>query len=78
MLFSIFKEDRGLLFSMFMNYLQLKQGEFIFINANVPHAYIKGDCAECMANSDNVIRLGLTPKFVDANNFLKVYISLIF
>jgi mannose-6-phosphate isomerase len=74
----IFKEDRGLLFSMFMNYLLLKQGDFIFINANVPHAYIRGNCAECMANSDNVIRLGLTPKFVDATNFLKVHKILIF
>ena len=73
-----FKYDRGLLFSLFMNYLHLKQGEFIFIDANVPHAYIKGDCAECMANSDNVIRLGLTPKFVDSKNFLKVKICLIF
>ena len=32
---------------------------------NEPHAYLAGDCVECMANSDNVVRAGLTPKFKD-------------
>ena len=32
---------------------------------NEPHAYLSGDCVECMANSDNVVRAGLTPKFKD-------------
>jgi mannose-6-phosphate isomerase len=49
-----------------LNYLELQPGEAIFLDANEPHAYLGGDCVECMANSDNVIRAGLTPKFRDA------------
>jgi mannose-6-phosphate isomerase len=67
-----FGYDRGIIFSLFMNYMELKKGDALFIGPNIPHAYIEGDCIECMANSDNVIRLGLTPKFVDTENFLKV------
>ena len=74
-LFKRFGEDQGLIFSIFMNYLEMKKGEALFIGPNIPHAYIEGDCIECMANSDNVIRLGLTPKFVDTQNFLKVFLS---
>ena len=37
------------------------------MGANEPHAYIYGDCIECMALSDNVVRAGLTPKFRDVN-----------
>lgn len=35
------------------------------MNSNEPHAYISGNCIECMANSDNVVRAGLTPKYKD-------------
>ena len=42
------------------------------MNADEPHAYIKGDCIECMANSDNVVRLGLTPKFRDTDTLLSM------
>ena len=34
------------------------------------HAYLSGDCIECMANSDNVVRAGLTPKFKDVERLL--------
>ena len=37
------------------------------MGANEPHAYISGDCVECMALSDNVIRAALTPKFKDVD-----------
>ena len=37
------------------------------MGANEPHAYIHGDCVECMALSDNVVRAGLTPKFRDVS-----------
>ena len=44
----------------------------MIIEANVPHAYISGDCVEIMATSDNVIRAGLTPKFKDVELLLKI------
>ena len=43
----------------------MQPGEALFLGANEPHAYLYGDCVECMAASDNVVRAGLTPKFKD-------------
>ena len=39
----------------------------MFLGPNVPHAYLSGDCVECMACSDNVVRAGLTPKLIDVD-----------
>lgn len=64
-LHSQFPYDNGVLMVYFLNYLNLKPSEAIYLGANVPHAYLSGDCIECMACSDNVVRAGLTPKFVD-------------
>jgi mannose-6-phosphate isomerase len=69
MLLGKFGKDKGILFAIFMNYFEMNSGNAIFIPPNMPHAYISGDCIECMANSDNVIRVGLTPKFVDTCSF---------
>lgn len=53
-------------FSIFLlNYFELEPNEAIYLQANVPHAYLYGDGVECMACSDNVVRAGLTPKFKD-------------
>ncbi|XP_037357989.1 mannose-6-phosphate isomerase isoform X1 [Talpa occidentalis] len=57
--------DIGCFAIYFLNLLSLKPGEAMFLEANVPHAYLKGDCVECMACSDNTVRAGLTPKFID-------------
>ncbi|XP_008586779.1 PREDICTED: mannose-6-phosphate isomerase [Galeopterus variegatus] len=57
--------DIGCFAIYFLNLLNLKPGEAMFLEANVPHAYLKGDCVECMACSDNTVRAGLTPKFID-------------
>lgn len=59
--------DVGVLSLFFLNYLKLPKGEVIYLKANVPHAYLSGDCLEIMATSDNVIRCGLTPKFRDVD-----------
>ncbi len=74
-LYDKFSLDIGIMFSLFMNYFETKYGDAIFIGANIPHAYIYGDCMECMANSDNVIRLGLTPKFIDKPIFEEIIIT---
>ncbi|XP_066200467.1 mannose-6-phosphate isomerase isoform X1 [Saccopteryx leptura] len=57
--------DIGCFAIYFLNLLTLKPGEAMFLEANVPHAYLKGDCVECMASSDNTVRAGLTLKFID-------------
>jgi mannose-6-phosphate isomerase len=67
-----YKNHVGLLIIFFLNLLHLKSGEAIFIKPGIPHAYLKGNILECMSNSDNVIRAGLTPKFKDIKTLLKV------
>ncbi|XP_038984698.1 mannose-6-phosphate isomerase 2-like isoform X2 [Phoenix dactylifera] len=57
--------DVGVISAFFFNYMKLSPGEALYIGANEPHAYISGDCIECMATSDNVVRAGLTPKYRD-------------
>lgn len=70
-LLPFYPKDRGTLFAFLLQYITLEPGESLFIKANQPHAYIKGTGIECMANSDNVIRAGLTPKKIDVKNLLK-------
>ena len=57
--------DFGVFAPYFLNYIKMKPGDAIFIGANEPHAYISGNCIECMAKSDNVVRAGLTSKYID-------------
>lgn len=42
------------------------------MKAGIPHAYLKGNIVECMANSDNVVRVGLTPKFKDVKTLIDI------
>ncbi|KAF8196857.1 mannos-6-phosphate isomerase [Mycena galopus ATCC 62051] len=67
---SQFPGDIGIFCSFLLNYVHLKPGQAIFLGAGEPHAYISGDIMECMANSDNVIRAGLTPKLRDIPNLV--------
>lgn len=62
--------DRGVFFSFLLNIINLKPGDFLYIPPNEPHAYLCGTGVECMANSDNVIRAGLTPKNIDIHVLL--------
>lgn len=65
------KIDRGIFSIYFFNLLHLRKGEGIFQDAGVPHAYLEGQNVEIMANSDNVLRGGLTNKHIDAKELLK-------
>ncbi|CAG9771619.1 unnamed protein product [Ceutorhynchus assimilis] len=73
-LHSQFPYDNGVLMVYFLNYLKLHPSEAIFLGANEPHAYLSGDCIECMACSDNVVRAGLTPKLVDVDTLCSMLI----
>lgn len=57
--------DVGVLAAFFLNFVKLNPGEALYVSANEPHAYLSGECIECMATSDNVVRAGLTPKYRD-------------
>lgn len=63
--------DKGLFSIYFFNIVKLNKGEGIFQGAGLPHAYLEGQNIELMANSDNVLRGGLTPKHIDVNELLK-------
>ncbi|MGW0547589.1 mannose-6-phosphate isomerase, class I [Streptomyces altiplanensis] len=64
--------DPGVIAAMLLNYVRLQPGEALFLGAGVPHAYLSGLGVEIMANSDNVLRCGLTPKHVDVPELLRV------
>ena len=59
--------DPGCLLTLFLAVVHLEPGESIFVPAGVPHSYIRGTGLEVMTSSDNVLRLGLTPKPVFAD-----------
>lgn len=65
--------DVGILSVYFLNYVRITADvpdRFIFCAPDEPHAYLWGDCVECMSLSDNVVRAGLTPKFKDVETLL--------
>jgi len=63
--------DKGIFSIYFFNILKLSRGEAIFQDAGVPHAYLEGVNIELMANSDNVLRAGLTNKHIDVSELIK-------
>ncbi|MBV2356141.1 mannose-6-phosphate isomerase, class I [Streptomyces sp. J2-1] len=64
--------DPGVIAAMLLNHVRLQPGEALFLGAGIPHAYLTGLGVEIMANSDNVLRCGLTPKHVDVPELLRV------
>jgi mannose-6-phosphate isomerase len=64
--------DAGVLAALLLNRVGLAPGEGIFLPAGNLHSYLHGIGMEVMANSDNVLRGGLTPKHVDVPELLRV------
>jgi mannose-6-phosphate isomerase class I len=62
--------DRGIFSIYLLNLVSLKPGQGTFQPAGTLHAYLEGADVELMANSDNVLRGGLTPKHVDVPELL--------
>lgn len=67
-----YPSDVGCFGALFLNHICLQPGESLFLAPNLPHAYLSGDCVECMACSDNVVRAGLTPKHRDVETLLSM------
>ncbi|KAG6607030.1 Mannose-6-phosphate isomerase 1, partial [Cucurbita argyrosperma subsp. sororia] len=68
-----YPDDVGIIAAFFLNHVKLNPGEALYLGANEPHAYISGECIECMATSDNVVRAGLTPKFRDVHTLCAMF-----
>src|SRR6202044_1030781 len=64
--------DAGVLASLLLNRISLAAGEALFLPAGNLHTCLRGFAVEVMANSDNVLRGGLTPKHVDVPELLRV------
>ncbi|MBN1410841.1 MAG: mannose-6-phosphate isomerase, class I [Spirochaetales bacterium] len=64
-----YPDDAGCISPLFLNDVQLKPREAMFIPAGLVHAYYRGTGFELMSNSDNVLRCGLTIKHIDLDEF---------
>jgi mannose-6-phosphate isomerase len=64
--------DPGVLAALLMNRITLQPGDALFMPSGNLHAYLSGGGVEIMANSDNVMRGGLTPKYVNVDELLAV------
>jgi mannose-6-phosphate isomerase len=67
-----FGEDIGIFSPVLLNLVCLKPGQALFLSSGEMHSYLGGLGIELMANSDNVLRGGLTPKHIDVPELLKV------
>ncbi|MCO4249697.1 mannose-6-phosphate isomerase, class I [Pseudarthrobacter raffinosi] len=63
--------DPGVLISLLLNRISLAPGEAVYLPAGNVHAYLHGLGVEVMASSDNVLRGGLTPKYIDVPELLR-------
>lgn len=69
---ALYPRDIGIVGALLLNLVTLQPGEALYLGAGNLHAYLEGTAIELMANSDNVLRGGLTPKHVDVPELLSV------
>ncbi|GAA1388545.1 mannose-6-phosphate isomerase, class I [Luteococcus peritonei] len=67
-----FPGDPSILAALMLNRFTMQPGEAVFLEAGSMHAYLKGTGIEVMANSDNVVRGGLTRKHIDVDELVRV------
>jgi mannose-6-phosphate isomerase len=63
--------DKGIFSIYILNIVHIPKYQGIFQGAGILHAYLEGQNIELMANSDNVLRGGLTPKYVDVKELIQ-------
>jgi mannose-6-phosphate isomerase len=64
--------DLGIVASLLLRHAVLQPGQAVFLPAGGLHSYLRGTGVELLANSDNVVRAGLTPKYIDVPELLKL------
>ena len=67
-----YPEDIGATAALVLRLVELDAGQGLYLGAGELHAYLQGTGLEIMANSDNVLRGGLTPKHVDAQELMRI------
>jgi mannose-6-phosphate isomerase len=68
----LYPGDPAIIAPLYLNLITLKPGEAMNIPAGILHAYVYGFGVELMANSDNVLRGGLTPKHIDVEELTAI------
>ncbi len=69
-----YPDDPLVVAPLFLRLIRLDPGEALFTGPCVPHSYLAGSAVEVMANSDNVLRLGLTSKRIDVAELLDILV----
>lgn len=67
-----FPSDVGVFFPLILKVVVAEPWTALFIPAGTLHAYVSGDLYEAMALSDNVVRAGMTPKFIDVDTLMEM------
>uniref|UniRef100_A0A1I7YFR6 mannose-6-phosphate isomerase n=1 Tax=Steinernema glaseri TaxID=37863 RepID=A0A1I7YFR6_9BILA len=67
-----FPGDVGCFAPLYVNHMILEPGECCYYGAGEIHAYLSGECIECVGCSNNTIRAALTPKYIDRENLVKI------
>ncbi|MCB9799657.1 MAG: mannose-6-phosphate isomerase, class I [Candidatus Omnitrophica bacterium] len=68
----IYPDDIGVLAPLFLNLITLQPKEAVELASGILHCYLEGLAVEIMANSDNVLRCGLTHKHINAPELLRI------
>ncbi|MCF2532704.1 mannose-6-phosphate isomerase, class I [Yinghuangia soli] len=64
--------DPGVVAALLLNHVRLTDGQAVYFAAGLPHSYLRGVFVEILANSDNVLRCGLTDKHIDIAELLRI------
>jgi len=67
-----FPKDHGILAPLYLNIIELDPGAAMYVPAGILHSYIKGLGIELMKDSDNVLRGGLSSKYIDNAELLSI------
>ncbi|HKL59882.1 MAG TPA: mannose-6-phosphate isomerase, class I, partial [Sphaerochaeta sp.] len=66
-----FPDDPGVFAPFLLNIVELQEGEAIYLEPGIVHAYVRGNGIELMNNSDNILRAGLTDKHMDVQELMR-------
>ncbi len=64
--------DLGIVAALLLRHAVLQPAEAVFLPAGGLHSYLHGTGVELLANSDNVVRAGLTGKHIDVPELLQL------
>jgi mannose-6-phosphate isomerase len=70
-----FPSDPGVFAPYLLNIVELQEGEAIYLEPQIVHAYVRGNGIELMNNSDNILRAGLTDKHMDVEELMRVMVA---